>query len=114
VPQPFNVRVRRLSRTVVVTPTGELDLGTEPVLRGVIERVEDAYDALVLDLSELEFVDSTGLNLAIREHLRASLDGYRLVLVRGPEDVQRVFEIAGLDSFLPFAPDLGSALAAPG
>jgi anti-anti-sigma factor len=113
VPQPFNVRVRQLSRTVVVTPTGELDLGTEPALRAAIERLEGAYDALVLDLSQLEFVDSTGLNLAIREHLRASLDGFRLVLVQGPEDVQRVFELAGLDGFLPFAPDLPTALGAP-
>lgn len=68
----------------------------------------------MLDLSELGFVDSTGLNLAIREHLRASLDGFRLVLVQGPEDVQRVFAVAGLDGFLPFAPDLRSALSAAG
>ncbi len=110
-PQAFAVRVEQLERTVVVTPSGELDLSTEPVLRSVIEGL-GAYDALVLDLSELGFVDSTGLSLAIREHLRASLEGFRLVLVHGPEDVQRVFALTGLDSFLPFAPDLRSALGA--
>ena len=109
--QAFTVRVEQFSRTVVITPSGELDLGTEPVLRAVVQSLEDAYDVLVLDLSELEFVDSTGLNFAIREHLRSSLDGFNLVLVQGSEEVQRVFSLAGLDGFLPFAPDLSSALA---
>ncbi len=108
--QDFAVRVQQLERTVVVTPSGELDLATEPVLRSCIEGLS-AYDALVLDLSELEFVDSTGLGLTIREHLRASLEGFRLVLVQGGEDVQRVFALTGLHEFLPFAPDLPSALA---
>jgi anti-anti-sigma factor len=111
--QAFAVRVQQLERTVVVTPSGELDLATEPVLRSVIEGLS-AYDALVLDLSELDFVDSTGLGLTIREHLRSSLEGFRLVLVQGPEDVRRVFAVTGLDGFLPFAPDLPTALAAGG
>ncbi len=109
----FTVRVQQLERTVVVTPSGELDLSTEPVLRSVIAGL-GTYDALVLDLSELGFVDSTGLGLTIREHLRASLEGFRLVLVQGPEEVRRVFAVTGLDDFLPFAPDLPSALATDG
>jgi len=112
-PTAFTVRVEQLERTVVVTPVGELDLATEPVLGSVIDGLE-AYDALVLDLSELEFVDSTGLGLAVREHLRASLEGFRLVLVRGPEDVQRVFALTGLDELLPFAPDRRTALGPGG
>ncbi len=109
--QDFTVRVQQLERTVVLTPSGELDLATEPVLRSVIEGLS-AYDALVLDLSELDFVDSTGLGLAIREHLRSSLEGFRLVLVQGAEDVRRVFALTGLEEFLPFAPDLPTALGA--
>jgi len=112
-PRAFTVRVEHLERTVVVTPVGELDLATEPVLRSVMAGLA-AYDALVLDLSELDFVDSTGLGLAVREHLRASLEGFRLVLVRGPEDVQCVFALTGLEDFLPFAPDLRTALGSGG
>jgi anti-anti-sigma factor len=60
---------------------------------------------LVLDLRPLRFIDSTGLRLVLAADLRARRDGRRLVIVRGPETVHRVFRIALLDRRLDFVED---------
>ena len=60
---------------------------------------------IVLDLAELEFIDSTGLRLILELHGEAARDGYSLALVPGGEAVQRVFEITGTVQALPFVAD---------
>lgn len=91
---------------VRVVLRGELDLST-------VEKVEDALDAahsgeklLVLDLSALTFLDSTGLRLMVTVDQRARKDGRRLVIVKGPETVQRVFSITKLDEALEMVDDV--------
>jgi anti-anti-sigma factor len=54
----------------------------------------------VLDLSELDFMDSTGLRLLIAADSRAREDGRRLTIIKGPEPVQRVFRITRLEERL--------------
>jgi hypothetical protein len=54
---------------------------------------------IVVDLRELEFMDCSGLRVVWAAHRR---EGERLVLVRGPDHVQRVFEISGLVTLLRF------------
>lgn len=84
---------------------GELDLESAEKVQVELERVE-AGDALsiVLDLSELTFIDSTGVRLVLSAHARLCDAGAdRLLLLRGPAQVQRVFEICGVEALLPFA-----------
>ncbi len=83
---------------------GELDLATAEQLERELLRVE-ASDALsiALDLSALEFIDSTGVRLIIQADARSRAESRRLVLLRGPSAVQRVFELTGLLDRLPFA-----------
>jgi anti-anti-sigma factor len=70
---------------------GELDLGSAEVLRTAI--VPNGEVCLTLDLSELTFIDSSGL------HALEKLAGTeRMLVLRGPTaNVRRVFEIVGLD-----------------
>jgi anti-anti-sigma factor len=71
----------------------------------MLECVE-ASDALsiVVDLSALTFVDSTGVRLLIMNaQARSRADANRLMLLRGPDGVQRVFVLCGVDGLLPFA-----------
>jgi anti-sigma B factor antagonist len=56
----------------------------------------------VLDLADLEFVDSTGLRVIVRAVEAAHTGGWELTLRQGPPAVRRVFEIAGLLGALPF------------
>ena len=96
----------------VVTLCGELDL------RGVGE-VETALAAaaesgrVCLDLSELQFIDSTGLATVIRAHQALTGAGGRLAVVcRGDGSVRRAFETTGLTTLLTVTGDRGAALQA--
>lgn len=86
-----------------VALTGELDLATAGDVDRVLEQVE-ATDAesIVLDLSGLTFMDSTGVRLVVTAHGRSRADANRLTLRRGQAAVQRVMELSGVDVLLPF------------
>ena len=62
---------------------------------------------VVLDLRELEFMDSSGLRLVALAERRLGAAGRGLVLVRGPEAVQRVFEITRMEDHLTFVDEPG-------
>jgi anti-sigma B factor antagonist len=83
---------------------GELDLATAERVQHELEHAEatDA-EAIVLDLSGLTFIDSTGVRLILMADARSRADSDRLALLRGPANVQRVFELTGLEDRLPFA-----------
>ena len=83
---------------------GELDLATAARVQEELERVE-ATDAgsIILDLSGLTFIDSTGVVLILMAQERSRADSNRLALLRGPRSVQRVFQLTALEERLPFA-----------
>jgi anti-anti-sigma factor len=88
----------------VVALTGELDVAGAALLEHELSRVAADHDAkgLVLDLRELDFMDSTGLRLVVLADDRARAEGRHLTLVRGKPDVQRVFEITRMTDRLDF------------
>ena len=100
----------------VVTLTGELDVAGSAMLEQELERVtgELSPTALVLDLSELDFMDSTGLRLVVTADQRAREAGCAFALVRGKEDVQRVFEITRMNDRLRFLDTRDDAAALGG
>ncbi len=98
----FQVEVRRGAEGFVVTPRGELDIATVPVVRGALAD-RSPGEALVLDLGQLAFMDTSGIQLVVEAHRAARAEGFRLSVLRGPPSIQRVFEISGLADVLPFA-----------
>jgi anti-anti-sigma factor len=90
---------------VVATLTGELDLPAADAAYDHIDRAAREAGALVLDMSGLTFIDSSGLRLVVRLHVGASDGAFALSIVPGPANVQQVFEIVGLIDVLPFLPD---------
>lgn len=92
---------------VQVVLRGELDLSTVEKVEEELRRVEgDEVRVLVLDLSALSFLDSTGLRLMVTAHQRAQKESRRLVIVKGPETVHRVFTITKLDEKLEMVDDV--------
>jgi anti-sigma B factor antagonist len=90
--------------TVHVRPVGELDLATVPRTDAEIRRaIADGAEHLVIDLSGLTFLDSTGLHLVVEWDVRSRADGFTLSLIPGPAAVQRPFELTRLVDRLPFA-----------
>jgi anti-sigma B factor antagonist len=85
---------------------GELDLSTVAKVQEELRRVEaSAPPTLVLDLSKLTFLDSTGLRCIVTADERARDGGRRIVIVRGPDSVQRVFSITRLEERLEMVDD---------
>lgn len=80
---------------------GELDLLGAPLLQKEIESAEiKATGIVVLDLRDLQFVDSAGLRVILAAHERAQEHGQGFALTRGSEQVQRLFTIAGVNEHL--------------
>jgi anti-anti-sigma factor len=88
----------------VVQLIGDLDMNTAPAFEDELKRVEgmDARE-IIVDLRGLTSIGADGLKAFIHASARSRRDGNRLVLVHGPDDVQRIFETTGLLSRLPFA-----------
>lgn len=85
---------------------GELDLSTVDKVEHELRRVEqDAPELVVLDLTALSFLDSTGLRTIVTADQRARKAARRLAIVKGPETVHRVFSITKLDQRLEMVDD---------
>jgi anti-anti-sigma factor len=86
-----------------LTLSGELDLASAPLLEQQIERLcDEGATELLLDLSQLAFMDSTGLRVILNSAEVCQRHGCELSLTPGTPAVQRVFEITGVLELLPF------------
>jgi anti-anti-sigma factor len=93
-----------------MTLVGELDLSSVAKVQEELRRIEtNAPATLVVDLSKLTFLDSTGLRCIVTADERAREQGRRIVIVRGPDAVQRVFAITRLEDRLEIVDDAPSA-----
>jgi anti-anti-sigma factor len=102
-PTEFKIAQRITEAGMVLKVTGELDLSTVPVLTESVERLQSGTKALTLDLSDLSFMDSTGLRLLIALDRRANQEGWKLVLIRPQQETAgAVLKATGADSALPF------------
>jgi anti-sigma B factor antagonist len=95
-------------KTAIVHVAGELDLATAPELEEVLHGLERECARIVLDLSQLRFIDSTGLRLAVIEHHRATMDGFEFAIAGATGPVLEILRLTGLDIELPMAPDVAS------
>jgi anti-anti-sigma factor len=104
-PKPGTLEVASASDdgSVTVTLRGELDLASAGALQERLTAVEQAAPSLiVLDLSDLSFIDSSGLRVLLLADGRAREDGRELVLTHSSDAVQRVFEMTGTRDLLHF------------
>jgi anti-anti-sigma factor len=104
-PEPFAIRVFNADeRAVEIRVAGELDMSTAPQLEETLSRELGAGRSVLLDLSAVTFMDSSGLNTIVTAS-RSAVPG-KVVFTIGPtlsSQVQRVLEITGLRDLLPIA-----------
>jgi len=98
----LSIRSERRGDSQHVEPTGELDIATAELLEAELRAVElsDA-ETIVLDLSGLSFMDSTGLRVLLDFNERCGGDGGRLRVITGSPAVDRLLDIVGLRERLP-------------
>lgn len=104
-PPQFGVRETVCGSEHTFALTGELDLASAPTLQGAIASLTAAMNgtrAITLDLSRLQFIDSTGLHAILTTQELCQANGYEFSLVPGPRNVQRLFEITNLVDALPW------------
>jgi anti-sigma B factor antagonist len=105
--QPFSVTVTTEGERAIVVLRGELDMSGVDRAREAIEQAESLpASLLVLDLSELEFIDSTGLEVVLRAARRAHEGGRRLVVQRPSRYVRRLLEMTAIDQSLDVVEDV--------
>lgn len=93
----FEVELRERDQAVIIGVTGELDLASSPALEQELDRrVNSGVESVIVDLRQLEFMDSTGLSVLVRAHQRAVEAGRRFAVVRGPQQVQRLLSLTGV------------------
>ena len=87
----FGLQTTANGPVALITLRGELDVLAIAELESELERVTE--DVVAVDLRSLLFLDSAGLRTILLARDRLASEDRRLVLVRGPGDVQRVFEL---------------------
>jgi anti-sigma B factor antagonist len=106
----LNVHIDEGPSWATVTPVGELDLANSGALRATLWGLaDDGHHSLVLDLGELEFIDTSGLHLVLELVKHCEEIGLALSVRPGRFAIQRAFEISGLLAWVPF-----QDVAAPG
>ena len=91
--------------TVSPTPTGfhlsgEIDSGTADTLANHLRSIDANSGDVELHMTNVDFIDSSGLRVLIEAHQEAVRRGHRLVIVEPSAIVARLFDISGLTSYL--------------
>lgn len=104
--------VDRSGDVAVVTVRGDLDLASAPRLRSVaLDELRLGCRRLVLDLRDLEFVDSVGLGMIVAIRKRARGLDSEVALVVGTERIRRPLELSGVAAIMAVHADLAEAMA---
>ena len=94
----FDLTIEQREDFVLLAPSGELDISTGMRFEEELQRVEaGGPERIVVDLRQLEFMDSTGIRILIGADSRARDARRRLQLIRGNEMLQRVLHVTRLD-----------------
>jgi anti-sigma B factor antagonist len=100
-PGPLTITVEPLEEARLIRVTGELDLSTTPTLGRELHSARDQGVTAVLDLSEVTFIDSTGLQLLLEASGLSAANGWAFFIARPSAAVQRLVEVSGTAGLLP-------------
>jgi anti-anti-sigma factor len=88
---------------VVLALHGELDVAAAPQLEKLLDEIRaERHRRVMVDLSDLSFVDSAGVSVLIKAKKEADEDGSQFVLRRPTAQVHRVFAVVGMVDWLVF------------
>jgi len=107
------IETERIGPNLIVQVDGELDLETSPVFREKVESKLNQYEMikhLILDLKQVNFIDSSGLGAILGRFKRLSQQGGRVSAVNVSPQVRRIFELSGLLKIMKIYSDRQQAL----
>ena len=107
----MEIKELRRDGVFIQTVIGRIDASTAGLFeQKLVGAVAERPACLVLDCTELKYISSAGLRALLLSAKQAALAQTQLVLCSVPDQIRRVFELAGLPSILPMFPTLESAL----
>ncbi|MDQ6605971.1 MAG: STAS domain-containing protein [Actinomycetota bacterium] len=93
----FRVELRTEDRASVLAVSGELDLACTPELENHLAQVfQSGAKLVIVDLRELEFIDSTGLSVLVKADQQAQEAGCEFGIVNGGTQVRRLLSLTGV------------------
>jgi len=107
----LKLRAHDIGEVAVLSATGEIDVFTAPDLDEEIARlVSEGRSTLVVDLSQVTFLDSTGLGVLVKglKATREAGGGLRLVVTT--DRIRKIFDITGLDAAMPLFDTVDAAV----
>jgi anti-sigma B factor antagonist len=108
--QGLDVVVEDRDGTYRIMLAGELDVSTVSKFNNALSEARtQRCHTLIVDLSRLRFMDSTGLSAVLVAEMHARTRNQRFVVVRGPRHVQELFRLTGVDHFLEVVDEPGAA-----
>ena len=109
----LSLSTRTEGEHTVVEVAGEIDVYTAPKLReAFIDLVPQGSYQLVIDMEQVEFLDSTGLGVLVGGMKRVRAHDGTLRLVCAQERILKIFRVTGLTKVFPIHDSLAGALAA--
>ena len=106
----LEIGVVRESDHCVVSPQGEVDVYSSPRLKETLAAlIDEGFSQLMVDLSGVGFMDSSGLGAMVSGLRRAKERGGSIVVVGPQEPILKVFRITGLDKAFPICDSLDEA-----
>jgi anti-sigma B factor antagonist len=109
--QQFHIRIEQDGRVARLHLIGEMDVACEePFDRAVRGCLDHGPTDLLVDLTHLTFIDSSGLRTLIKLWRELRDDGVDLSILQGTGQVRTTMEIAGVGSFLPIVDQESSPL----
>jgi len=100
-----------LDGAVCLALTGELDLASVSSLQAHLKAIAQLESNLVIDLSGLRYIDSTGAKAFLDTHRLFARTGRRIVLATVQPMTLRILEVMGLQKVIPVFPTVDAALA---
>jgi anti-anti-sigma factor len=101
-PEPLHTALERHGETIVVVASGEIDLSSADRLQAQLRALLSTVGRVVLDLRHVVFIDLSALRCMLAVDKASRHSGVEFLLVPGPRQVQRLFELTGSEDVLRF------------
>lgn len=99
----MEIKTRAYKNSLYITLKGELDEHSSVYTRETIDNILDSesYGQVVIDLNELDFMDSTGIGVMIGRYKKLKQKNIPLYLVNPNKHIDKIFEMTGLYRIMP-------------
>ncbi len=102
--------IERHPTATVIVPTGELDVSRALEMRSVLVDELATHPSIIVDLSDVAFIDSSGIGMLVAAHRTAKDHGGWFAICGAQAPVQKVLELTRTDRLLNSYPDASVAL----